>query len=499
MVGGDHRRSDGDRTPPGWLDGAARLGLVDLPDEQRSDAWWWRPEDGGTAVLGADSAATGAVLAAACISLARCRPPDRQRIFVLDGQGGGIVALTGLPHVGAVVGAHDGERLRRVLDHLDAEVARRRTENTGGPDLLLVVAGWAALVEAADRADLTDAEQRLERLLRDGAPAGLRLLVSAPHDRGLPGRVMAQMPVKLCLRLADAGSYTGLGLRARDVPELRGLRAIELGGRLEIQIGRYDVATAVERVAAGYPDAVPTPSVGVLPELVPAADVLDACGRAGTTWRLGIGRHYRDLSVASLSLAPGMHAIVAGPPGSGRTGALRMLAAAALAGDPDATVCVVAADPGAWAGAPVDEVATGFDGLTAWPGDTGRALLLVDGIESLGPGAATALDRLIPAVPAGGHVIVSGRPEAFRGMQPWQRAVTMSRTGLLLRPTPDDGDILRIRLPREAAPRPLPGRGYLVEAGGTAQIQTAYAEPAAPADHTVGVRLAESLLRAVPR
>ncbi|MCM4081101.1 FtsK/SpoIIIE domain-containing protein [Paractinoplanes hotanensis] len=475
------------------------LGLVDLPDEQRSDVWWWRPEDGGTVVLGADSAATGAVLAAACVGLARCRPPDRQRIFVLDGQGGRFAPLTGLPHVGAVVGAHDGERLRRVLDHLDAEVARRRSEATGGPDLLLVVAGWAALVEAADRAGLADAEQRLERLLRDGAPTGLRLLVSAPHDRGLPGRVMAQMPVKLCLRLADASSYTGLGLRARDVPELRGLRAIEIEGRLEIQIGRYDVTTAVERVAAAYPDAVPAPSVGVLPALVAAADVLDISGRAGTTWRLGVGRYYQDLSVASLSLAPGMHVIVAGPPGSGRTTALRMLAAAALAGDPDATVCVVAADPAAWADAPVDEVAAGFDGLTAWPGDTGRGLLLVDGIESLGPGAGTALDRLIPAVPAGGHVIVSGRPEAFRGMQPWQRAVTMSRTGLLLRPTPDDGDILRIRLPREAPPRPVPGRGYLVEAGGTAQIQTACPEPPAPAGNTVGARLSESLLRVVPR
>ncbi|MDY7084208.1 MAG: FtsK/SpoIIIE domain-containing protein [Actinomycetota bacterium] len=470
---------DGWDLPDAVADGEpVPLGLVDLPDEQRSDVWWWRPEEGGTAVLGADAAATAAVLAAACVGLARIRPPRRQRIFVLDGQGTAFAPLAGLPHVGAVVGAHDGERLRRVLDHLDAEVAQRRSSGTGGPEILVVVAGWAALTEAAERAGLADAEQRLERLLRDGGPVGLRLMVSVPHDRGMPARVLAQMPTKLCLRLADAGSYTGLGLRPRDMPELRGLRAVETASRNEIQIGRYDVAAAVTRVAAAYPGTAPAPTVAVLPDVVPAMEVLSASGTAGAGWRLGVGRNYHDLSIATLSLAPGMHAIVAGPPGSGRTSALRMLAMAATAGDPRATVCVVAADPAAWAGTTVDQLTDSFDTLTRWPGE-GRSLLLVDGIESLGPGAAATLDRLIGAVPAGGYVVVAGRTEAFRGMQPWQRAVSMSRTGLLLRPSPDDGDVLRIRLPREAAPRPVPGRGYLVEAGGPVQIQTAYPGPPA--------------------
>jgi len=58
-------------------------------------------------------------------------------------------------------------------------------------------------------------------------------------------------------------------------------------------------------------------------------------------------------------------------------------------------------------------------------------------------------------------------------MQTWQRAVTLSRTGVLLRPGVEDGDVLRVRLPRET-PRPVPGRGYLVDAGGLAQIQTAF-------------------------
>jgi S-DNA-T family DNA segregation ATPase FtsK/SpoIIIE len=455
--------ADGDPVP---------LAIVDLPDEQRSDVWRWRPETGGTLVLGADGDATGAVLAAACLGLARCRPPDRQKIFILDGVGRGLGELIGLPHVVATVGVDDGERLSRVLDLLDGEVARRRAGGTPGPEVLLVLAGWGAVVEGAERAGLVDAAQRLERLLRDGATAGLRMLISAPHERAVPGRVLAQLPTKLCLRMADANSYTGLGLRVRDLPELRGLRAIDPQTHQEIHIGRYGDGS-VARVVAQYPDAVGTATVGVLPETVPVAEVLRVSTVAGTTWRLGIGRYYRDLKVAALALAPGMHAVVAGPPGSGRTTALRVFAAAARAGAPDAAVCVVAADPTGWDPTQLTELVGSFDELVGWPPE-GRGMLLVDGVDAMGPGVGAALDRLFAHVAVATHIVVAGRAEAFRGMQAWQRAVTMSRSGLLLRPGTDDGDILRIRLPREAAPKAVPGRGYLVEAGGAAQVQAAF-------------------------
>ncbi|MFG1914905.1 FtsK/SpoIIIE domain-containing protein [Micromonospora sp. NPDC048898] len=474
---------------------AVPLGLVDLPDEQRADVWWWSPAESGTLVLGADVAATSAVLASACLGLARFRSPRQQRILVLAGVGGDLGALAGLPHVGAVVGVDDNERLARVLDQVDAEIVHRRASGAVGAEILLVVAGWDALVEGAERAGLADVGARLERVLRDGPPLGIRLLVSAAHERGLPGRALAQLGTKLCLRMADANSYTGLGLRVRDVPDLRGLRAIDLSTRHEVQIGRYGESTvdgltaAVARVAAAHPDALPAPAVAVLPALVPADEVLPSSTVVGQVWRLGVGRIYRDLSVATLALGPGMHAVVAGPAGSGRTTALRTIAAAARSSMPAASIVVVAADPAAWTGGAADEVVGSVAELTGWP-PVGRGLLLVDGIESMGD-AGGGLDRLLPTLSAGAHVIVAGRPDAFRGMQLWQRAVTMSRTGLLLRPAPDDGEMLRIRLPREVPLRRLPGRGYLVEAGGLEQVQVALlAEPgpaAAPLTLPVGV------------
>ncbi|MDG4825746.1 FtsK/SpoIIIE domain-containing protein [Asanoa sp. WMMD1127] len=471
--------------PAGGADDAVPIGTVDLPDEQRSDVWRWSPDAGGTLVLAADPAAVGAALTTAVLGLARCRPPDRQQVFVLAGIDAGLRPLADLPHVVAVVGVDEREQLGRVLDRVEREIAARRAGGPRGADVLVVVVGWDALVEGAEQAGIVEAGARLERFLRDGAPVGVRLLVSAAHERGVPGRVLTQLATKLCLRLADAASYTALGLRARDVPELAGLRAIDLQTRHELQIGRYG-PDAVARIAAAYPGAAPTGGVTVLPELVPAGEVLPASTVVGQTWRLGVGRHYRDLAVATMDLGPGMHAVVAGPAGSGRTSALRLLAAAARAGDPAATVAVVTADPDVWAGAAVT-CARAVGDLPPWTA-AGRGLLLVDGMESLGPDAGTALDRLLPGLSPGVHLVVAGRADTFRGMQPWQRAVTMSRTGLLLRPAADDGEVLRIRLPREAPPRPLPGRGYLVEAGGLAQVQVAMLPlPPAPLTLPVGV------------
>ena len=73
----------------------------------------------------------------------------------------------------------------------------------------------------------------------------------------------------------------------------------------------------------------------------------------------------------------------------------------------------------------------------------------------------------------GCHLVVGGRAEAFRGLRAWQRAVTATRSGILLRPGSEDGDVLRVRLPRGSRPRPLPGRGFLVDGGRVEQVQVA--------------------------
>lgn len=465
--------------PPAGRDGSVPLGIADLPDEQRSAPWTWRPEDGHTLLLGATAPDVAAVLATACTSLATDRGPDRLQVLVLDALGG-LGPLGALPHAVAVVGAADTERLGRALDHADAELADRRAAGRGPagghPVLLVVVAGWGAVVEAAEQAGAPDAGTRLERLLRDGPAVGVHVLAAAPHERGLPGRVLAQIPRKIVMELADPSSYTALGLRARDLPVLRGLRAVEVATGVEVQLARHRteaaLADAVARIAAAHPGTARASAVGVLAAEIDYAEVASHAGAERSTWRLPVGRRHRDLGVACLTLAPGTHLVVTGPAGSGRTTALRTLAAGLALADPTATVAVVAADPDEWRTVPGVEVATGLGGLESWP-PPGRGLLLVDGIEDLGPGAADDLDRAVAALAPGCHMAVGGRAEAFRGLRPWQRTVTATRTGILLRPGSEDGDILRIRPPKGAPLRPLPGRGLLVDGGRAEQVQVA--------------------------
>jgi S-DNA-T family DNA segregation ATPase FtsK/SpoIIIE len=477
-----------DALPPAEGDGTVPLGLADLPDEQRTATWAWRPEGGPTLVLGATAGDVAAVLATACTGLAADRGPERMRLLVLDALGG-LGPLAGLPQAVAVVGVSEAERLGRVLDHADGELADRRAAggpaDPGRPVLLVVVAGWNAVVEAAEQAGVADAGTRLERLLRDGPAAGVHVLAAAPHERGLPGRALAQFPRKIVMELADPSGYTALGLRARDLPALHGLRALEVATGVEVQLARHGdhagLAAAVARVAARHPrTAAPAAALGVLPADVGFSEVAEHAGTDRSVWRLPVGRRHADLGVACLSLAPGTHLAVTGPAGSGRTTALRTLASAALLAEPAATVAVVSADPDEWRTLPGVEVAARLADLESWP-PGGRGLLLVDGIEELGPAAADDLDRAVATLAPGSHLAVGGRAEAFRGLRPWQRTVTATRSGVLLRPGSEDGEVLRVRLPKGAPPRPLPGRGFLVDGGRAEQVQVARTpEPARP-------------------
>ena len=469
-------------------DGSVPLGMADLPDDQRTATWSWRPEGGHTLVLGAAAPDVAAVLAAACTALATDRAPARLQVLVIDALGG-LGPLAELPHTVAVVATSETERLGRVLDHADTELEARRCAGRppghDAPALLVVVAGWGAVVEAADQAGIAEAGPRLERLLRDGPPVGVHVLAAAPHERALPGRVLAQISRKIVMEMADPSSYTALGLRVRDLPGLRGLRAVEVPTGVEVQLARHGtdptaLAAEVARIAGAHPDAAPVTGLGVLAAEVDFADVAAHAVAERSVWQLPIGLRHSDLGVAGVTLAPGTHLAVTGPAGSGRTTALRTLAVGARLADPAAVVAVVAVDPDEWRTLPGVEVAARLTDLESWPPD-GRGVLIVDGIEELGPATADDLDRAVATLAPGCHLVVGGRAEAFRGLRAWQRAVTATRSGILLRPGSEDGDVLRVRLPRGSRPRPLPGRGILVDGGRVEQVQVARtADPARP-------------------
>jgi S-DNA-T family DNA segregation ATPase FtsK/SpoIIIE len=162
----------------------------------------------------------------------------------------------------------------------------------------------------------------------------------------------------------------------------------------------------------------------------------------------------RDLAPAVLRLHRGEHALVLGPPRSGRTTALVSMARAA---GPEVAM-VVGDDLAERSGiraTPADQIASVVAGR-------GPTLVLVDDALDL-VDAEGGLARLVANPPPGLHLVVSARPDRYRAAYGhWAAEIKGSRAGLLLRPDPLDGDLLGQALPPRLDFPSLPGRGLLV-------------------------------------
>src|SRR5690606_3162850 len=98
--------------------------------------------------------------------LALTHAPTEVQVYAVDHGGGGLEALAGLPHVGAVAGRRDSELTARIVRHVAGVLAHReqrfaelgidsiaalrarRAEAAPDdhiPDVVLVVDGWASL------------------------------------------------------------------------------------------------------------------------------------------------------------------------------------------------------------------------------------------------------------------------------------------------------------------------------------------------------------------
>jgi S-DNA-T family DNA segregation ATPase FtsK/SpoIIIE len=470
---------DGERNP---RDDGVLLGLTDRPDQQRVDPFYWIHRDSSLIGYGADTATTTGVIVTACAGLARRYPADALHVYLLDFvPGNGIERIAHLPHVAARVSPADHERLQRVVDLIDTELDRRREAvrrnsvvegltgagNSGGADgresgsrqplIMLGIAGYHILTGLAEEIGRLDLITRIERIATEGPELGIVAVLTTPHERGIPSRLAGQIRARLVFELADPNAYTSFGLRPRDVPNLRGSQAVDVATGEQIV-----VATPAVVVSAGEGSGGP-PLVRTLPERIPLGELDRPSRIAGTGWHLVIGVRHRDLTATGVDLPGGTHLVVSGPPASGRTTALRTLAESAVSAA--ASVRVLSPRLEEW-----DDVPT----LALEDPIVGPTLVVVDGLEAAA-GHDKVLDGMVgdPRV----RVIVADRQDAFRLPPMWLRTVLGARTGLLLQPQPDHGDLLRARLPmRTAVPYPA-GRGYLVRSGLVDLIQVAETRP----------------------
>jgi S-DNA-T family DNA segregation ATPase FtsK/SpoIIIE len=399
-----------------------------------------------------------------------------------------------------VVGRTEEERVARLIERLATRLDRPSAE--AGPRVLLVVDGLAAWRQAVAERLGPELADRLDRVLVEGPARGVVAAATIDRPTALPLAVAGAAGTRLVFRLADPADAVSVGLRPGTVADLPRGRAVLADRGLEVQLAApADPGEAVARLARAWPKDSSTlaPPLHTLPCRIAVGDLPPATlasttpvpsipsGEVPTMWSLPIGLDGRTLDVHTVGLHPGEHLLVAGPPRSGRSTALAVIATQVLAADPRARV--VAVTPRR---SPLRSVA-GIEHLSCvhdvadlpsmGPDATTnneRMLLVVDDAELIDD-TSLMLQRVVSGACGEVSIVAAGRIDALRSAYGhWTQPLRRLRRGVLLRPGTDvDGDVLGVVLPRREVVPAATGRGYVVVDASCALVQLARYDPVA--------------------
>ena len=465
-----------------------RLGLLDLPEEQRVAEFGWDPGTHGH--LGLVSGLAGSADAALGLIVHQLLDCDEEsHVYFLDAAGT-FSAAASHSRAGAVVGLDDLRRSARVLQRVSEEMTRRLGDGptAGRPALVLALCGWGSWVSAFRAGPLAWAEDLVQDIVRDGARAGITVLVSGEREL-VTSRFFAAVPNRIFL---PAGSTEEGRLAWPRLPVIGAAAGrvvvfgpISVASSSSGHVGQLFGPGAPEGPGGTGPAARSRPfRVEPLPVQVSVADVRSRAGHStarrggaplsstGTPpglapppGHLCLGVEGDELLPAYVPLPPAAVLAVLGGQAAGKTALLSALpglnpGACWLRG-PAAT------EPERWwTGTHEAALAGALDPA---------AILLVDDLDLQSP---ETNNRLLLLNALGWRVVLtSGFSPNLRLRVPlMQNAVGLGR-GVLIAPRAlMDGDVFGVRF--ELEQNPPPGRAVLISDGRARAVQLAF-DPAA--------------------
>ena len=466
------------------------LALGDDPEAQAQYPIGWNLNAGNLLLYGIGGSGTTTALSTLALALAETSDPGRLHIYVLDFGAGELGALSALPHVGAVIGAAEHERQRRLLRRLRGELGVRRSMDpaarAAAPRIVVLLDGYGGF--ASEHGDIGgDAlREALARVWADGAELGIHVAIAADRLGAVPTALASLAQQRLAFQLADVADYAQFGLMRRAIPQFVPGRAVVGGSAQVIQVARTDpahslteeVAARAARVAGATPAEGGPPPVGVLPESVGVEALLGAGRAERDPLFIPFGIGDETLEPAGFELYEGDHAMIAGPARTGRTTTLLVVAEVLSRLYPDIPLLGIATRRSALREcAALSRVVTAAEELGELVTELREAerlhVLLVDDADVVDD-PTRALSDLFGAPRPNLHAIVAGRTDALKTLGHWSVGVRRSRTGLLLQPDVQvDGPLLGVTLPRRPTPPVRPGCGYRVDPGGFELVQVA--------------------------
>jgi DNA segregation ATPase FtsK/SpoIIIE, S-DNA-T family len=464
------------------------FGLVDRPTTQTQTAAAVDFDaDGGLIVLGTGGSGRTTVLRTIAANLAMQGTPEEVTIVGLDGSGRGLRSIGLLPHVAAVATADDPELVTRLIaslvDELDTRrrylaergadsISALRRSSVNAADLariIVLIDGYANLAAAFDSPELFGWMASLQRVIVEGRPLGVHVVMTADRRVAIPGQIASAVGARLTLRMADADALIDAGVspavaRSLELDAGRGVFGRE--ELVQVAIVGADPTAAFSALAATMPTDVAPAIVSVpLPSV---------CSVASPTvpWRVPLGLADPSGALFELDLS-GSDLTVAGGAGSGRSTALALAASALVrSGVPVVGIGLPAGRsalsdvPGLAAAAfsPDDWVALAakLDSLVATRGPA--IALVVDDADRIDePALATAIDRAMRAGTIRVVASVDTRVVAGGYQAGWLGELRRSRAIVLLQP-PSAADVTAI-IGRKPVLRPglafPPGRGVV--------------------------------------
>ncbi len=466
------------------------------------------------------------------LSIALTHSPSQVAVYGLDLVGGGLQALSGLPHVGGIAARTDAERVRRtveeihgMLEHrqevfrergIDSVQQLRRMHARGEvpelpcADIVLCVDGFGAV-----RNDFEEIDDTVSDLLRRGGGYGVHVVGAMLRWNDVRMTMQSNFGQKVELRLNDPSDSSVDRKLAETISAAapgRALTGTKLFG--QVALPRVDgtpddenlgeVVEKASRAVAGAWRGPSAPSVRTLPYRLPARTLP---GPEKEARRVPIGVDERALEPVLLDLFGGdQNLLVLGDGECGKTNLLRLVAEGLMARydsselvfavmDPRRTLRNVIPEPYPGGYASNARVCAGLAGGVAkelderMPDDADpdrledgeiagpRIVVLADDYDVLTTAGQKPLAPFVPYVSNGRdiglHFVVARRVAgAGRGLyDPLVQAMREIGTGAVLM----SGDRSEGQLfPRVYANRQPPGRGRWIQRGGSPRLmQTA--------------------------
>ncbi|HEV3495671.1 MAG TPA: type VII secretion protein EccCb [Actinomycetes bacterium] len=361
---------------PGWL--RVPVGVVDRPLEQvqaplvldlSGDA-------GHLAVVGAPRTGKSTLLGTLVAALAATHPPEEVQAYAVDLGGGLLHRLSDLPHVGAVCGPRETDRVHRLVRELRSllfererhfrdlgvdsmaswhQLRRTGVDLGGYGEVFLLIDNWGGFIR-----ELPELEAEVTELAASGMHYGVHVVVAANRWAELRPGLRDNLGGRLELRLNDPLESEVGRSAAAALPKLPGRGLTQEG--LQFQVALPGPPRAMLDHAMVSPDGAVAPPLRLLPTLVgesvlQAADPADGATGSGSSGCRGAGTaagspagfpfavEEHRLDLVHLDLFGGSpHLLVLGDAGSGRTSLLRLVARQLAARYPAEEVALAVVD-----------------------------------------------------------------------------------------------------------------------------------------------------------